>query len=100
MMAKSPCRERKIATYRRIFEITTTYSVFPLDSLVEAAMFLTLHVVLQNGEERAMPTRKQACKFIRDLVAILFECRILAAELGFTAAALYGLYHAFRMLTQ
>jgi hypothetical protein len=24
-----------------------------------------------------MPTAKQACKFIRDLTAVLFECRIL-----------------------
>jgi len=54
----------------------------------------------KNGEERAMPTRKQACKFIRDVIAILFECRILAGELVFTGAALYGLYHAFRVLIQ
>ncbi len=51
-----------------------------------------------NGEERAMPTAKQACKFIRDAIAMLSECRILAGELVFTAAAFYGLYHAFRVL--
>jgi hypothetical protein len=51
-------------------------------------------------EERAMPTAKQACKFISDVIAILFECRILAAELVFTAAAFYGLYHVFRVLTR
>jgi hypothetical protein len=47
-----------------------------------------------------MPTRKQACKFIRDLVAILFEFRILVRELVFTVAELYGLYCMFRLLTQ
>jgi hypothetical protein len=52
----------------------------------------------QNGEERAVPTAKQVCKFIRDAIAILFECRILAGELVFTAAAFYGLYQVFRML--
>ncbi len=45
-----------------------------------------------------MPATKQACKFIRDAIAILFECRILAGELVFTAAAFYGLYHALRLL--
>ena len=55
-------------------------------------------LILQNGEEHAMRTAKQACKFIRHAVAILFECRILAGELVFTAAAFYGLYHALRML--
>ena len=45
-----------------------------------------------------MPTAKRACKLIRDAIAILFECRILAGELVFTAAAFYGLYHALRML--
>jgi hypothetical protein len=42
--------------------------------------------------------RQQACKSIRDAIAILFECRILAGELVFTAAAFYGLYHLFRVL--
>ena len=37
-----------------------------------------------------MPTAKQPCRFIRDAVAILFECRKLAGELVFTAAAFYG----------
>ena len=45
-----------------------------------------------------MPTAKQVCKFIRDVTAILFECRILAGELVFTAAVFYGLYHVFRVL--
>jgi len=40
--------------------------------------------ILPNGEERAMPTAKQTCKFIRDIVAILVELRALAAELAFT----------------
>jgi len=46
-----------------------------------------------------MPATKQACKFIRDAIAILFECRILAGELVFTAA-FYGLYHVFRVLVR
>jgi hypothetical protein len=45
-----------------------------------------------------MPTAKQACKFIRDAVTVLFECQILAGELVFTAAAFYGLYHVLRLL--
>ena len=45
-----------------------------------------------------MPTAKQVCKSIRHVIAILFECRILAVELVFTAAAFYGLYHVFRLL--
>ena len=45
-----------------------------------------------------MPTAKQACRFIRDIVAILVELRALAAELAFTAAAIYGVYQAFRLL--
>lgn len=45
-----------------------------------------------------MPTRKQVCKFIRDVLAILVELRVLAAELVLTVAAVYGLYHAFCVL--
>lgn len=45
-----------------------------------------------------MPTAKQTCKFIRNAISILFECRILAGELVFTAAAFYGLYHVLRVL--
>jgi hypothetical protein len=69
----------------------------PLTPLVRWCHFWESHVVL-NEWERAMPTTKHTCKFIRDAVAILFECRILAGELVFTAAAFYGLYHALRML--
>ena len=47
-----------------------------------------------------MPTAKQVCKFIRDIVAILVELRALAAELAFTAVAIYGVYQAFRALTK
>jgi hypothetical protein len=53
---------------------------------------------LSGVEERAMPTAKQVCKSIRDVIPILVQCRILAGELVFTAAAFYGLYHALRML--
>ena len=53
-----------------------------------------------NEEERAMPTAKQIRKFIRDTIAILVECLILARELVFTAAAFYGLYHALWLLIQ
>lgn len=45
-----------------------------------------------------MPAAKQACRLIRDAIAILFECRILAGELVFTAAAFYGLYHVLQVL--
>jgi len=55
-------------------------------------------LILQNGEERAMPTAKRACKLIRDIVTILVELRALAAELALTAAAIYGVYQAFRLL--
>jgi hypothetical protein len=47
-----------------------------------------------------MPTRRQVQKFIRDVVALLIELRVLAAELAFTAAAIYGVYQAFRALTR
>ena len=47
-----------------------------------------------------MPTAKQATKFIRDLTVILVECRPFAGELVFTAAAVYGLYYAFCVLTR
>ena len=43
-----------------------------------------------------MPTAKQTCRLIHGTVAVLFECRILAGELVFTAAAFYELYH-FRL---
>jgi hypothetical protein len=43
-------------------------------------------------EESAV--RKRICKFIRDLVAVLAELRILAGELTFTIAAFYGIYQA------
>jgi hypothetical protein len=39
-----------------------------------------------------MPSRKQACKFIRDVIGI----RVLVAEMVFTAAAVYGMYQALR----
>jgi hypothetical protein len=47
-----------------------------------------------------MPTAKQATKFIRDLTVILVECRAFAGALVFAAAAFYGLYYAFRVLTR
>jgi hypothetical protein len=47
-----------------------------------------------------MPTCKQVRKFLRDVVALLIELRILAAEVAFTAAAIYGVYQAFRALTR
>jgi len=47
-----------------------------------------------------MPTCKEACKFIRNCVTILLELRVLAAELVFTVAAFYGLYHVLRVLTR
>ncbi len=44
--------------------------------------------------------RSKICKSIRDSVAILVQLRILAAEIVFTVAALYGLYHAYVLLTK
>jgi hypothetical protein len=79
-----------------------TGDTFPVDNgipFVPACFFRTL--VLQDGEERAeMPTSKKAQRFIRDIVALLIELRVLAAELAFTAAAIYGVYQAFRVLTR
>jgi hypothetical protein len=46
-----------------------------------------------------MPTAKQATKFIRDLTVILVECRAFAGEFVF-AAAFYGLYYTFCILTR
>lgn len=58
-----------------------------------------LHVARCSPMERSvMGTRKQVCKFIRDVVAILVELRVLTAELVFTAAAVYGIYQTFRLL--
>jgi len=42
--------------------------------------------------------RSQIVRFIRATVAILIEVRVLAAELMFTAAALYACYIAFQFL--
>ena len=44
--------------------------------------------------------RSKICKSIRDATAILIQLRILAAEIAFTAAALYGLYHVYAVLTK
>lgn len=49
---------------------------------------------------RQASRRSKICKFIRDAEAILIQLRILAAEVVFTLAALYGLYHALVMLTK
>ncbi len=42
--------------------------------------------------------RSQIVKFIRATVAVLVEVRVLAAELMFTAAALYACYMAYQIL--
>jgi len=42
--------------------------------------------------------QSQIVRFIRGAVAILIEVRVLAAELMFTAAALYACYIAFQVL--
>jgi hypothetical protein len=39
-------------------------------------------------------------KFIQDLIAVLVQCRALAGELVFTAAAFYAFYHVFRLLAR
>lgn len=45
-----------------------------------------------------MPTRSKICKSVRDAVAILAALPVLAGELVFTAAAIYGVYQAFRVI--
>ena len=45
---------------------------------------------------RSNSGQSKLCKFIRDAVAVLERLCVLAAELVFTAAAFYGLYHVFR----
>ena len=42
--------------------------------------------------------RSQIIRFIRASVAVLFEIRVLIAEIMFTAAALYGCYIAYQVL--
>ena len=42
--------------------------------------------------------RLQIIRFIRTSVAVLFEIRVLIAEIMFTAAALYGCYIAYQVL--
>jgi hypothetical protein len=42
--------------------------------------------------------RFQIIRFIRASVAVLFEIRVLIAEIMFTAAALYGCYIAYQEL--
>jgi hypothetical protein len=49
--------------------------------------------------EDAVRVRSQIIRFIRDVVAILIEVRALIAELIFTAAAAYGCYIAYQVLT-
>ncbi len=44
--------------------------------------------------------RSRICKSIRDAVAVLVQLRTLATEIVFTAAAFYGLYHAYILLTK
>jgi len=44
--------------------------------------------------------RSKICKSIRDAVAVLAQLRTLAAEIIFTAAAFYGLYHVYVLLTK
>ena len=44
--------------------------------------------------------RSKICKTIRDVELILVEFRGLLAELVFTLAAIYGLFHVFQLLTQ
>jgi hypothetical protein len=63
-------------------------------------MVLSGCTLFSNGEERAMLSSKRICKFIRDLTTILAALRVLAGELVFTAAAIYGVYQAFLVLTR
>jgi hypothetical protein len=57
----------------------------------------------KTREDKKVPKRhgsrrSQACKFLRDFVAVLHAFRIAIAEVVFTLAALYGAYHAFQLL--
>ena len=51
-----------------------------------------------------MPNRRslgpKICKAIQESTVILIQFRILLAELAFTIAALYGLFHAVTLLAQ
>jgi hypothetical protein len=49
-------------------------------------------------KEETVPDK--ICRFMQDAVAFLAQSRILAAELTFTVAALYGLFHVFTLLTR
>ncbi len=58
--------------------------------------------LVNAGEAMKAPNstnlRSQIVRFIRATVVILIEVRVLAAELVFTAAALYACYVAFQVL--
>src|SRR5208283_1834942 len=59
----------------------------------------------ERGErEDNMPSRRsyraRICNAIHDSTVILIQLRVLAAELVFTVAAIYGLFHAFILLTR
>jgi hypothetical protein len=45
-------------------------------------------------------SQMQVCDVIQDIISILVHLRALAGELVFTAAAFYGLYHAFQFLAR
>jgi hypothetical protein len=55
---------------------------------------------LLEEEKVAGDLRSKFHKFSESLNAILFDCRVLAAELGFTLVAFYGLYHVYLLLTK
>jgi hypothetical protein len=58
--------------------------------------------IARRGEslrEDTVRVRSKIIRFIRDVVAILIEVRALIAELIFTAAAAYGCYIAYQVLT-
>jgi hypothetical protein len=57
-----------------------------------------------NRRENIMANRRSwrssICRAVHDSTVILVQIRGLAAELVFTVAALYGLFHAFVLLTR
>jgi hypothetical protein len=55
---------------------------------------------LKNNLPNRFSWRPKTCMAIRDATAILIQLRGLATELVFTVAALYGLFHAFILLTR
>ncbi len=78
------------SSFERSLSICATYENGAYSRLVNAGEAMKT----PNSTNR----RSQIIRFIRATVAILIEVRALAAELIFTAAALYACYIAYQVL--